>query len=379
MHSLINELNQICTKFLLKEKIVIVDSHAVGEQINEAFVKQGYQAINLKYLTVNDLAQTFVELYSEEPLNTLEHTVGVQFTYKILTNLKDQNRLSYFAGMEITPAFSHAIFSTIQTLRLAGYTKDTLNKEAFINPHKAEDIYEIFSGYEHTLSTQQFTDKAGLLNKAIQVSQKDEKAVYILQSNLSLSFLEEQLLQNIIPEPVYKLPLAPVMGVTIPERSSLSSIKWGEPTPLSYLYQQEEACGRPNLELFTAKTEEMEVKQILETIKTTKAPLDESVVYYTNADAYITQFYHLSQKMNLPITFDEGLPVSFSKPGRLVSGLIAWIQSNYSVTAFLDLWNEGVLELGKKLPFIESSFVGLDQVVVSKSKISRVLRDLQIG
>ncbi|MFP5110315.1 PD-(D/E)XK nuclease family protein [Neobacillus sp. C211] len=379
MQALISELNQICSKFPYKEKVVIVDSHSIGEQINEAFVKEGHQAINLKYKTVIDLAQTLVDLNSEQPQNSLDHTVGVHFTYNLLKELKNQDKLRYFAGMEITPAFSHAIFTTIQTLHLAGYTKDTLKKNAFINPDKAEDFYEILAEYENKLISEQFTDKAGLLNKALETAQINEKVVFILQSGLTLSHLEDQFLRKIIPETVYKLPLAPVLGVNTPERSSLSSIHGGPPTPLSYLYQQEETRGEPNLVVFTAKTEEMEVKQILEKIKVAKSPLDKNVVYYTDADAYITQFYHLSQKMDLPMTFGEGLPVSFSRPGRLVSGLVGWIQSNYSVPAFLDMFNEGLLELGKKVPFIESGFVGLDEVVVSKSKISRVLRDLQIG
>ncbi|NHC42072.1 hypothetical protein G6549_19220 [Bacillus sp. MM2020_1] len=365
MKSLIYELNQICTNFPLREKIVIVDSHSIGEQINETFVKGGYQAINLKYKTLNDLARTVVDLNSDQPQNILDQTVGVHFTYNLLKELKNQEKLRYFAGMEITPAFTHAIYTTIQTLRLAGYTKDTLKKNAFINPDKAEDIYEILAEYENTLNIHQFTDKAGLINKALEATQIEDKGVFILQSGLNLSHLEDQFLRKIIPESVYKLPLAPVLGINPPERSGISSVSWGQPAPLSYLYQQDEVIGEPNLELFTAKTEEMEVKQILEKIKETNTSLDESVVYYTNADAYITVFYHLSQKLDLPITFGEGLPVSFSRPGRLVSGLISWIQSNYSVQTFLDLLNEGLIEFAESAP--------------SKAKISRLLRDLQIG
>ncbi|PGY05661.1 PD-(D/E)XK nuclease family protein [Bacillus sp. AFS031507] len=379
MQALISELNQICSKLPYKEKVVIVDSHSIGEQINEAFVKEGHQAINLKYKTVIDLAQTLVDLNSEQPQNSLDHTVGVHFTYNLLKELKNQDKLRYFAGMEITPALSHAIFTSIQTIRLAGYTRDTLKMNAFINPDKAKDFYEILAEYENTLISEQFTDKAGLLNKANETAQIDEKVVFILQSGLTLSHLEDQFLRKIIHETVYKLPLAPVLGVNTPERTSLSSVHWGPPTALSYLYQQEEASVEPNLVVFTAKTEEMEVKQILEKIKVAKSPLDESVVYYSNADAYITLFSHLSQKMDLPMTFGEGLPVSFSRPGRFVSGLIGWIQSNYSVTAFLDLLNEGLIVMGKGVPFIEGGFVELDEVVMSNSKLTRVLRDLQIG
>ncbi|MEH6993345.1 PD-(D/E)XK nuclease family protein [Neobacillus drentensis] len=366
MYSLVNELNQICTQFLLKEKVVIVDSFEIGEQINEAFIKSGQRAINLKYKTVHNLAMNLVELHGEEPITVLDGTVGVHFTYNILKELKNQRKLRYFSEMEITPSFSHAIYSTLQNLRLAGYNAGTLRKDAFLAPEKAEDLAAILTQYEKMLDTNHFSDKASILSKAIHFAQRNEKTVFILQSNLHLTHLEELFLGQILPEGSLKLPLAPVLGVNIPERSSLSSISWGEPAPLSSLYQLDEAEERTvNIEIFTSKTEEMEVKHVLEKIKSFRAPLDECLAFYTNADSYITPFFNLSQKLDIPITFGEGLSVVYSRPGRLVSGLITWIQSNYSVQSFIDLLNEGLITLGDG-----SS---------SKSKIIRVLRDLQIG
>lgn len=365
MDSLVKELNQICSRYPLKEKIVIVDSHNTGEQINEAFVKAGHQAINLKYRTVIDLAQNLVELNCDQPLNMLDHSVGVQFTYTLLNQLKERGRLQYFSGMEITPSFSHSVFSTIQTLRLAGYTVDSLSREVFVTPEKGDDMAEILSAYEALIQANGFDDRAGLIREALVSASLAENKEYILQSNLTLSHLEEQFLEKILPENRYKLPLAPVYGIHIPERTSLGSISVGKPAPLSYLYQQDEGSGKADLSIVTAKTEELEVKQILKEIKTGKSPLDENVIYYTNADSYVTLFYHLSQKMNIPVTFGEGLPVSFSRPGRMVSGLLAWTQANYSVQGLIDLLNEGLLELDDEAP--------------SKSRIAKVLRDLQIG
>lgn len=366
MHSLVNELDQICTQFLLKEKVVIVDSFEIGEQINEAFIKAGQRSINLKYKTVLNLAMNLVELHDEDPITVLDGTVGVHFTYNILRELKNQRKLRYFSEMEITPSFSHAIYSTLQNLRLAGYKAGTLRKDTFLSPEKAEDFAAILTEYEKMLDFNHFTDKASILTKALHLAQRNERAVFILQSNLHLTHLEELLLHQILPEDSFKLPLAPVLGISIPERSSLSSISWGEPTPLSHLYMLDEAGGGTiNIDIFTSKTEEMEVKHVFEKIKSSRAPLDECIVFYTNADSYITPFFNLAQKLNIPITFGEGVPVGYSRPGRLVSGLITWIQTNYSVQSFIDLLNEGLITLGDDSP--------------SKSKIVRLLRDIQIG
>lgn len=366
MQSLVKKLKQICTQFPFKEKIVIVDSYAFGEQINEAYIKDGHQAINLKYKTVSALAMDIIELNTEQAFNKLETSVGIHFTYSLLKDLKNQDKLRYFYGMEITPSFSTSIFSTIQSLRSAGFTARTINREAFINKEKAEDLVEILSQFEDLLHKNQYLDQAAILLEAIELAERDEEKLYILQSNLDLSFLEESLLTKILPAGSNKLPLAPVYGISLPERTSLSSISTGDSTPLSYLYQPEDGdFGAADLHIFTSKAEELEVKHIFEELLSVKERLDNSIVYYTAADSYITLFYHLSQKLDIPITFGEGLPVSFSRPGRFVSGLIAWIQSNYSVSTFIDLLNEGLLELGEDAP--------------SKSKIARLLRDLQVG
>ncbi|MEH7332123.1 PD-(D/E)XK nuclease family protein [Neobacillus drentensis] len=379
MITLVNELNQICTKYIFNEKIVIVDSHSIGEQINEAYVKKGHQAINLKYKTVNDLAHNLVELNSDEEIKLLDHSIGVQLTYTMLHELKEKGKLRYFEGMEITPSFSHAIYNTIQFLRLSGYTKDTIEKDAFITPVKAEDMDKILAAYEEKINSLEFIDKAALLKMASKYVKINDHVVIILQSNLRLSYLEEILLSKILPEMHYKLPLAPVFGINTPEGTSFSSIRWADPTPLSYLYQRDDVSGEADLYLFTAKTEELEIKQVLEKIKMTDEPLDESVIYYTSGDAYITLLYQLSQKMELPITFGDGLPITFSRPGRLTLVLLEWIQSNYSVQVFLDMLNEGLIELGKSVPFINSGFFDLDKMVVSKAKIAKILRRLQIG
>ncbi|MGG3466797.1 PD-(D/E)XK nuclease family protein [Neobacillus pocheonensis] len=379
MKSLIDELNRLCTSFSLKEKIVIVDSHSIGEQINEAFVKEGRQAVNLKYKTVKELALNLVELNSDQEVKLLENSIGVQFTYSILKDLKEQEKLHYFNGMEITPSFSHAIYSTLKTLRLANYNTDTLKRDAFITSVKAADIFEILAAYENKLKSLQLTDKAELLANAMVYVQVDNQVIFILQSNLQLSYLEEQFLTKLLPEMHYKLPLAAVLGANTPEGTSLCSIRWADPTALSYLYQQDEAEGQADLSVFTAKTEELEIKQVLEKIKIARAPLDESVIYYTSSEHYTTLLYQLSQKLDIPITYGEGLPVMFSRPGRLVSGILKWIQSNYSVQAFLEMTNEGLFELGKNVPIIKSGLFDLDEMDLSNTRIAKILRELPIG
>lgn len=365
MKSLIDALHDWCTKYPLQEKVVVVDSYAVAEQITHAYHVKGHHTINLKFNTVFDLATEMVDLYSDLDRNLLDEIVAEQMLYSVLIELKQNDSLHYFAGMEITPAFNKAIYATIKKLRMAGYTKENFPMEAFLSTEKGKDLYIILEKYEELLESKLLFDEAKMLYTALAFARKNERSLFLLQSNLQLSFLEEKLLQAVLPSNTFKLPVDQVRGIHIPERTSLSSISWGDASTLSYIYDLENATAKPDLSFFTGKTEELELKEVFARIKASNSRLDENVVYYTNPERYVTLSYHLAQKGDIPITFGEGLPISFSRPGRFVSGILNWIKTNYSVQPFLDLLQEGLISLGEGAP--------------NPSNISGYLRALQIG
>jgi ATP-dependent helicase/DNAse subunit B len=365
MKSLVNELHSIMRDYPYQQKLIIVDQYSIGEQMIEAYVKSGASAINLQYKTVMDLAMEVLENYFPDSFQIIDSTIGSQLSYLALSELKEKGLLRYFDQMEITASFSRTIFQTIHTVRRAGYTNQTVNPAMFLTEKKGKDLKLILTNYEEILQKYQLVDQAELLRIAAKYAETNSQIVYLLQSNLSLSYLEEEFINKILPETTVKLPLQPVNGIKIPERSGVRSILWGEPVPLSYVYDLDNAKEPAQLSLFTAKTEELEIKTIFQKIKESQSRLDENAIYYTSGEKYITLFYHLSQKGDIPITFGEGIPVTFSRPGRLAAGIIQWIKSNYSVTAFLDLLQQGLLELEEGAP--------------SNTRLTRMLRDAQIG
>src|SRR5690625_3058507 len=96
-----------------------------------------------------------------------------------------------------------------------------------------------------------------------------------------------------------------------------------------------------------------------------QASLDDTVIYYTKREPYVTTLYQLAEKHHIPVTFGEGLPILYSQPGRLVSTFIKWLKEDYSVPTFIELMNEGLMELPEEAP--------------SKSKISTYLRKAKVG
>ena len=367
MNALIDKLHNICKEYPLKEKILIVDTHSIGQEIKQAYINEHGYMIHLKTKTVHDLAVDVMNQKANHVFPLIEQSVGTQFIYHILKDLNENKELSYFLGLEVTSSFSSSIYQSINQLRLAGYTKDTLKKEAFISSAKADDLQRIMNRYEEALRQYQFIDEAHLFREASNLARTQNNAVFIMQSNLTLTQLSHDFLQQFLSKNVFKLPLPAVYGVSIPEHEEkdLRSIEWSAPTAFSYLYHLEELPKKPNITLFTAKTEEVEIKQVLQQIKQSEAALDDTVIFYPKAEPYITTIYQLSEKYQIPVTFEDGLSILYSQPGRLVAGLIKWLKEDYNVRTFIEMMNEGLIELPEEAP--------------SKSKISKYLRDAKVG
>lgn len=362
MDFMMDELRKICHIEPLGEKILIVDSHYIGNQIIEAYTAKERLVVNLHYKTVNDLAIELLSSKASFQEEIAEKTVTEYLIYRILSRLKEDSQLHYFNDIEMTAAFCKSMHDTVMQLRLAGYDAATLHTSAFLAEAKGNDFRTILAHYEQALYERKLLDQASIFQQALQLVSKNNKSLYILQSNLQLTYLEHTFLEKLLPEKKYKLSLAKVYGINLPENSSIESIKWGLPTPLSFIYcpdKQPEPLEKVKVHI--AKTEELEIKAVFQHLKNNKTSLDNSIIYYSNTEPYTSVIYQICQKLNIPITFADGVPVVYSRPGKLVVGLLDWVQSNYHVEAFISLIFEGLLS------------------VPSKLRTVKILRDLQIG
>ncbi|MBD3108449.1 PD-(D/E)XK nuclease family protein [Bacillus sp. AGMB 02131] len=367
MDYMINELKQICHMEPLREKILIADSYYIGNQIVEAYMEKERFVVNLHVKTVHELA---VEILSSQKifLGTIADKVITEyFIYETVMNLKKKSQLYYFNSIEITSSFCKSIHNTIMQLRLAGYDENNIDETNFLSSNKGNDFKKILAHYKQMLDSNQLVDSAEVLQQALQIVSENNKSLYILQPNLQLTNLELQFLQKLLPEKKYKLSLAKVYGVNLPENPSIETIKWGPPVPLSYIYCPNNYT-KPieTIDVHIAKTVELEVKAVLQSLKQKKAPLDQSTIFYTSSEPYISAIYHLSQKLNIPVTFSEGLPILYSRPGKLAGGLLKWLQSDYHIHTFLPLLRDGlILFKGTAAP--------------TNSQAIKLLKDLQIG
>lgn len=362
MKSLLSYLQNICKKHFLTEKILIVDSYMIGEQILFQLAAEGNHAVNLKVKTVRDLA---VEAFPQHQKDIISDSLGSHFMYSLLSNLQSNKALQYFNDVEVTPALSYSMYQTIKKLRLAGNISAMLKEEFFVTSEKGKDMIRILSAYEQLLEDNHVIDDAILYNRVVGTYNSLGK-VFILQCNLTLSALQEDFLKSIVANDYYQLPLEKVFGIEVPSKSELTNVVFHEATPLSYLYEVEKAPSKlTNLSLFSAQTEETELKEVLTRIKQSGIQFDEAVIFYSASAGYLSSMYHLSEKLNIPVTFGEGIPLIYTRPGKLVVGLLSWMKDSYSVQAFITLLQENVMDMEEGAP--------------SKARWAGLLREASIG
>ncbi|WP_161974859.1 PD-(D/E)XK nuclease family protein [Bacillus timonensis] len=345
MDVLIKHLETICKQHFLNEKILLVDSYMIGEQILRQFTQQNNHALNLKIKTIKDLA---LDSTSTQQNQLLSDALGAHFVFTLLTELK--HNLNYFHELEITPTLSKSMYQTINQLRIAGYKSSTLSSEPFVSPKKGDDLKLILEAYEQLLHKHKLVDEADLYRHALG-KYDSQNQIFILQSNLKLAYEQVKFLETALPPTYFYLPMETVRGIAIPESTPFSKVVFGDETLLSYLFDVENSpTTAPTLSLFSATTEEMELKEVIYRIKERGIRFDEAAIFYTSSAQYVTAMYHIAERLQVPVTFGEGVPIGFTRPGKMVAGILAWMKDYYSVPALLKLLQENVLDLGDDAP-----------------------------
>jgi hypothetical protein len=67
-------------------------------------------------------------------------------------------------------------------------------------------------------------------------------------------------------------------------------------------------------------------------------------VCYTDASIYVPLFYSLAAQYGVPVTFGDGYSTVFTRPGKLLEGLLCWLADNFLVNHLSRLFYSGLIE-----------------------------------
>ncbi|NMA94793.1 MAG: hypothetical protein GX974_01985, partial [Clostridiales bacterium] len=115
-----------------------------------------------------------------------------------------------------------------------------------------------------------------------------------------------------------------------------------------------------NINMFRAQGEINEVRQILSDIKAKGINFDQVAIYYVGNDPYAHLFYNLCQSHDIPITFGQGLNISYTNPGSLFKTILRWIEDDFSIKEIVPGFVNGILRPAKDVAIdgISSNLIG---------------------
>lgn len=344
-------LADFCREHPIDEKIFVVPSHIVGRQIGQALAREAGAWINLRFITLTALAQEILaKAGAADPGRPLTASAQLALVDRSFRALLAEGRLEYFGRAGVSPGLVRTFSRAAQDLRFAGLTSADLRPDRFVVARKGEEIALLLSRYEKALDETGRLDSAGLMVQAMRAS---KTGVWLLcLRNIPLRKVESDLVRAAAGDRLILVPGDPVFGLSRPRQC------WPLPEDgpdgsatascLSWLFapgQAPPSNGQAAPALFRALGPANECREIVRRIYSGKVRFDDVEVLSPPGSPHPVVFHLLALRAGLPVTFGEGLPVSFTSPGRLFFGLADWLEDDLSIDRLCRLLAGGDLVL----------------------------------
>lgn len=356
MNNLLESLAKACQDYRFRTKLLIVDSYQQGNQLLTALAGEGVSWLNLVPVTPQDLAQNICDrALRAGDFQRLGHGKALFLVSEILDKMYSLGQLEYFYELQGTDSLVDLLYGTLQELRMAGISSDQVKVESFVDEKKGRELKVLLKEYEKSLDKGKFLDAAALYSRALDMLERDKVPprdnLYLLPEELDLEYLSFTFLDRLTRGGRLVLPGERLEGLSRPHDFYFKAPTRPQgKSPFSWLFQLEGApafssFSREEPQIFQAYGVSSEVKEVFRRLKEDNIPADQGVIYYTRGEDYIPLLLSLSSTMNIPLTFAGGIPVAFTRPGKLLLGLLGWIEDNYPLSTLYRLFAEGNLEV----------------------------------
>jgi RecB family exonuclease len=361
---LTESLARVCRDHPLAEKWLIAPSLRIGQQWIQAVARCEQPVVNVRVKTLerlaNELAETELERRGAELLDDLGALV---FIDRALNRL-GEGGLSYLKSLEPTSGLFQAILASINDLRLAEVDLETIPPGHFEVGGKGQDLRLLYREFRVLMQRHQLIDFADVSRIAIQRLKESPPPLpagmrLLLPLDTRLRGLEKRFLEAFPAECLVTLEVDEPCKSDSPKDpldTDLERLRW--------LLAPAEAPARldgsrdESITIFQAVGETNEVREVLRLcLAEPTIALDQVELLHTDSSTYVPSIYEtlLAQGfkgtepgVDLPVTFAEGVPCRYSRPGRALLGWIAWIQAGYPQAAFTDLIRDGLIVIPER-------------------------------
>jgi len=344
-----------CREHPLDDKVFVCSSFVVGRQVGEALAREAGSWINLRFVTPWTLAGEVLERSGKAGAKRpLTASAELALTDRLLRELYEAGAIGYFGNSERppTPGLADALHRAIRDLRLAGLTSADLRPERFLVERKGQEIALLVGRYERALEEDGLLDAAAFLSAAARAAgpRSFTPAWTLCPADACLSRLERDLVRAAAGDRLVLVSGDPVFGLARPRHCwpSPGEGDVSQAERLSWLFAPGDVPGGGEdrrIEIFRALGPANECREVLRRLYSEKVPFDQAEVLVPAGAAHATVFHLLSARTRLPVTFGDGVPVSFTSPGRLFFGLLDWLRNDFSSAHLCRLLENGDLVL----------------------------------
>lgn len=298
MSHLLSRLAAVCREHLLREKILVVPSLAIGHQIADAIAHSGTPWVNLRVETMRTIADAVAGFeLAREGVTVLSRAQALSLIERACDRVL--NPTSYFAALADRPGLHRAIQKSIDDLRHAAIDPAKIKTPAFEDSRKAADLVRILGAYEEELARRRYIDRFGVLARAVSMLERGatrpwaNDAIWIVVEDVELTAAEER-----------------VLNLAAGEYETVSA---------------GEDASRATIDFRRAIGEENELRGAFRAILDAKTPFDDAEIVYTTRDPYLPLAYELTAEYEIPCTFAEGIAAHFTRPGQACLAFLRWI------------------------------------------------------
>ena len=346
----------------LDEKILVVPSHAAGQQVVHALARRSNPSLNLRVETVAGLAHAVavVELAGSR---TISRALGLCLLEQAIEETKLlRDPESYFGRLRGVPGLAAALFAAFDALRHERLDPgESLGAGHLVSERKATELLELHSRYEEILAEHELVDGAAVLRCALRLLDAGTThpfagAHFLVVSELALQGLERDLLLRLAGKRLYLVDDDPVAdleaptvsaGVVLSRQATLLPAVEHAGSALSNLFALRPSDQPPpdTVVLRRGLGEVNEVHDVIQSVLERGIPLDTVEVLHTDPAAYVPLLHDEAMRLGIPCTFAEGIPLKLTAPGRALLGFLDWLERDFEQSGLCRLLASGALDL----------------------------------
>lgn len=375
-NTLTDSIAKECARRPTEEKWLIAPSLRVGFQWLESVTWDGSTVVNFNVKTfrtlVLELASPTMQSRGLDFLRGVRAELMVEAAFETIRGTD----AGYLSSLELSPGLTRTLHRTVRDLRMAGLTSAEMRHSDFEVELKGREIAAILAGYEMALEEENLVDYPGALHLAIASLRRgdlpwnDDVFVYIPKDILhELKGLERNLWEAIPGGNKVELHADVPADSASEPTDNIGLLSWigavGEAPP---------SFDDSTVKMFRAIGEVNEVREVLRRCVEERVPFDEVEILHADSETYVPLLFELAHHLQrdesdeIPVTFVEGVPTAYSKPGHILRAWVQWIKNEWPQATLVQMVQDGLL----KIPGFEKAGFGY-------ARLGAMLRAVPIG